>query len=100
MIRARFGISGVLTAESGVVQRMPLPGAVATARAIDAALALRRLERLHDIATAGAAHPLPIHPDVLAKWKPDPSARASSVASALRSDKAIRRLTSPAPSAW
>ncbi len=53
---------------------------------LDSRLALRRLERLHDIATAGAAHPLPIHPDVLAKWKPDPKARAASVASALRSD--------------
>ena len=52
----------------------------------DAAHALRRLERLHDIATAGAAHPLPIHPDVLAKWNPDKQARATSVASALRSD--------------
>ena len=55
--------------------------------ALDAAHALARLSRLHDIATAGSAHPLPIHPDVLEKWKPDSDARAAAIAPALRSDR-------------
>lgn len=54
--------------------------------AIDATVAQRRLERLHDVATAGSRHPLPIAPEVIEKWKPDPTQRAASVARALRSD--------------
>lgn len=50
---------------------------------IDPAVALGRLVRLHDIATAGSSHPLPIDPEVIGKWKPDPDARAQSVETVL-----------------
>ncbi|MFM7806966.1 MAG: hypothetical protein ACKPEA_03435, partial [Planctomycetota bacterium] len=60
-------------------------GSASLRDAIDPALALRRLVRLHDIATAGSSHPLPIDPDVIGKWKPDPEDRAQSVQKVLHS---------------
>ncbi len=42
-----------------------------------------RLERLHDIATAGSRSPLPIDPAMLVEWKPDPIDSAEAVQNVL-----------------
>lgn len=46
---------------------------------INRATALQRLEWLHDIATAGSAWPLPIHPRVLDAWASGPDKRAEKL---------------------
>lgn len=47
--------------------------------AIDPARAIRRLERLLDLATAATCVPLPIEPKLVQAWDPDPRTRARAI---------------------